>query len=210
MSIESKDVTGPRTAPIVDGHPGVASPQARKRGRLPGWVRFGTPIAILAIAALVESYIWIKNEGDGTFQVMLTWYTVPVFVLGLLVWWTFLSGFAWTIRLAGLGLLALASLALGFTFRLKEFSGNMVPHFESRWRPSAEQKAADYWQNETSRVSTDTSPVAKEAGAIEKLAIGLGDWPQFDGAHSAGLAPGVRIRIITARIADRIAAEPAR
>ena len=110
MSIESKDVPGaaaPTTnlAPVTGGSP--------RKSRLPRWVRFGTPIAILAIAAAVEAYIWIKNDGDGTQQVMLTWYTAPAFVFALLLWWTFLSGFAWTIRLASLGLLGFAILVFG-------------------------------------------------------------------------------------------------
>ncbi len=191
MSIESKDAP-PAAAPPANVFEGADTPQ-RKRSRLPRWFRFGTPIAILLIAAAVEAAIWGRTESDGTIQVMRTWYTAPAFAFALLLWWTFLSGFAWSTRLIGLGLLALAALSLGFTFRLKEFSGDMVPRFESRWQPSAEQRAADYWQNQSSEAPA-TSVATKEAGAVEKLAIGPGDWPQFDGALRDGLASNARIR----------------
>jgi outer membrane protein assembly factor BamB len=195
MSTESKDVTGLRAAPILEGSGEVTREQPRKRGPLPRWVRFGTPIAILAIGSTMEAYIWIKNDGDGTIQMMQTLtYTVPLFVLGLLAWWTFLSGFRWKTRLIGLGLIALASSAFGLTFRLKEFSGDMVPRFTLRWQRSAEQRAADYWQNETNAAPTSASSSGNTSAVIEKLTIAPGDWPQFDGANRDGLAQGVRIR----------------
>ena len=143
---------------------------------------------------MVEAFIWIRSEEDGTIQVMRTWYTAPAFALALVLWWTFLSGFAWKTRLAGLGLLVLSILVFGYNYRLKEFTGDMVPRFESRWQRSAEQKAAEYWKNAASSVSADTITGTKDAGAVEPLPIGPGDWSQFDGPHRDGLAPGVRIR----------------
>jgi outer membrane protein assembly factor BamB len=193
MSIESKDVPGAAT-PIAKNLASVTAESPRKKSRLPRWVRFGTPIAILIIATAVEAFIWIRSEEDGTVQVMRTWYTAPAFAFGLLLWWTFVSGFAWKTRLAGLGVLVLAILVFGYKYRLKEFSGDMVPRFESRWQRSAEQIAADYWKNQRSVVSTDTASGTKETGAVEPLTIGPGDWSQFDGPHRDGLAPGVRIR----------------
>jgi outer membrane protein assembly factor BamB len=191
MSIESKD----QVRPIVETTVRPTPPEnPRPRKPLPRWIRFGTPIALLAIGAAVEAFIWIHNAGDATRQVMLTWYTVPVFVLGLLACWTFLSGFRWKIRLSVLGVLAAGCLAFLGTFRLKEFSGDMVPHFESRWQESAEQKAADYWKNETSEVGAAISKETSSASVVESLAIGPGDSPQFDGPQRDGRAAGVRIR----------------
>jgi outer membrane protein assembly factor BamB len=177
MSIESKSATEPEPAT----GPEVASAPAAKRNRLPRWLRIGTPIALVAVGALVEAYIWTKYEGDGTAQVMRTWYTVPAFAFGLLLWWTFLSGLRWRTRLIGLGLLFVAGVSFRFAFRLKEFSGDMVPHFEARWERSAEDRAADYWQNQSGEVAA-----ASGKEAVEKLEIGRDDWPQFNGAHRDG------------------------
>ena len=151
MSVESKGVTGPN--PTAEEVTESRAPQPTKRNRLPRWVRVGTPIAILGIGAAIEAYIWTKYQDDSTQRVMRTWYTAPLFAFLLVLWWTFLSGFRWRIRLAGLGLLGVGVLAFGWMFRFKEFSGDMIPHFESRSRPSAEQRAADYWKNETSEAA---------------------------------------------------------
>lgn len=180
MSIESQHATEPETA----AEPNVTAAQTAKQSRLPRWVRIGTPIALVVVGALVEAYIWNKYEGDSTVQVMRTWYTVPSFAFGLLLWWTFLSGLRWRTRLIGLGLLFVAGIAFRLAFRLKEFSGDMVPHFEARWERSAEDRAAEYWQNQSSEVTALAA--GKEAAAVEKLENGPNDWPQFNGAHRDG------------------------
>ncbi|HXY35973.1 MAG TPA: PQQ-binding-like beta-propeller repeat protein [Planctomycetaceae bacterium] len=191
MSIESKGVTGPDTT--TGNISEITASRPAKRSRLPRWVRVGTPIAILVVGAAVETYIWNKYEDDATFQIMLTWYTVPLFVLGLLAWWTFFSGLRWKMRLVGLGLLVLAGVAFGLTFRLKEFSGDMIPHFEARWQPSAEQRAADYWKNATSEVTVPST--GQQSTVVEKLVIGPDDWPQFNGPRRDGCADSVRLRL---------------
>jgi outer membrane protein assembly factor BamB len=193
MSIESKDLTGPD--PMTGAIAEFSAARATTRSRLPRWVRFGTPIAIPALAAAIEAYIWNKYEDDATAQVMLTWYTVAAFVVGLLFWWTFLSGFRWRTRLVGLALVAVAGIAFGLTFRLKEFTGDMAPHFEVRWQRSAEQRAADYWQNQTNE-SAIAAPASgnKAASVVETLVIGPDDWPQFNGPRRDGCAVSVRIR----------------
>jgi outer membrane protein assembly factor BamB len=198
MSIESKGVTGRNSAaesnPPTEAVADFPGAQPTRRSRLPRWVRVGTPIGILAMGAVVEAFIWNKYQEDSTFQVMLTWYTAPFFVLLLLIWWTFLSGLRWGTRLAGLGLLAVAGTAFGSTFRLKEFTGDMVPHFQVRWQQSAEQRAADYWKNETSEVAMAAPSGKAGAAGVEKLEIGPQDWPQFNGPHRDGRADSVRVR----------------
>src|ERR1700691_4348646 len=89
-------VVEPRPAPVA----GSASTPAGPRRRFPTWVRFGIPLAILVIGTTLESLAWFRNAGDRTWQVMLTWYIVPPCAFLLLLWWTFLSGFAWKLRLA--------------------------------------------------------------------------------------------------------------
>jgi outer membrane protein assembly factor BamB len=72
----------------------------------------------------------------------------------------------------------------------------MVPQFESRWEPTAETKAADYWKTlDQSAPSVDTeqhlnSPTPPEA----KLAVSPLDWPQFEGPKRDGVARGVHVR----------------
>jgi len=191
MSTQLKNVS----VPIADEIAASTSKNPTTPSRLARWLRYGTPFAILALGAAAEAYILFKNAEDASVQVMLTWYAAPLIVLALLVWWTFLSGFRWTVRLTGVGLFLLSNIAFLGAFRLKEFSGNMVPSFEGRWQRSAEEKAADYWRGEASDVAA-TTPVTEQDRSIivEKLVVGPEDWPQFNGPHRDGRADSVRIR----------------
>jgi outer membrane protein assembly factor BamB len=184
MSVESKNTDTKSTTVAAAGGPQPGLPKRRR------WPRFATPIAIVVLGVAVEAYIWIHYEDDATRQVMLAWKTVPAFVLGLLIWWALRSGFRWKTRLVGLALVATMGVAFGAAFRLKEFSGDMVPHFEPRWQPSAEQRAADYWQSQAS--TAEASPT--QTAVIEPLAIGREDWPQFDGPHRDGRLDSVQVR----------------
>jgi outer membrane protein assembly factor BamB len=193
MSIESKDAVSKnaRTPTATDSADRAVAMPAVPRKRSSTW-RYCLLFAFLAFGVALEAYIWLHNAGDGTKQVMYTWYTAPALVLGLLLWWLFLSGFNWMTRLTGFGLFVVASASFLSAFRLKEFTGDMVPRFAPRWQRSAEQKAADYWQNETSEAASTTKGQAAST-VVEKLAIGPEDWPQFNGAHVDGRA-AVRIR----------------
>jgi outer membrane protein assembly factor BamB len=187
MSIQSKVEPGLKPGEIVP-----QSESARRPSRLPRWIRYGMPIAILSIGGGLEAYFWIQND-DATRRVMLSFYTIPATLLGLLVWWTFFSGIRWTVRLAVLGVLVVGFVAFDYQYRFKEFRGDMVPIFEARWREPAEQKAAEYWKNQGSEVSASSNG-GKADSAVEPLGIGPGDSPQFDGTQRDGRVPGVRIR----------------
>jgi outer membrane protein assembly factor BamB len=188
MSIQSKIEPG-----VKSGEGVQQSEQPRRRSRLSRWLRYGMPIAILGIGGGIEAYFWMQNSDDSTRQVMLSYYTIPPMLLGLLVWWTFFSGIRWTVRSAVLGVLVIGFAGFVYKYRLKEFRGDMVPVFEGRWLQSAEKKAADYWQNQGSQVSASTKG-EKTSSAVEPLVISPGDSPQFDGAQRDGRVPGVRIR----------------
>jgi outer membrane protein assembly factor BamB len=166
------------------------SPSSRPR-RLPAWVRFGIPFAILVGGTILESVAWTRNAGDATWQVMLTWYIVPPCLFLLLLWWLFLSGFAWKARLAVVGVGAAALVGFFTVYRFKEFSGDMVPRFESRWQESAEQKAADYWKNQATFNPSGSMRTAMQAADFP---VKAGDWAQFEGPHRDGIASGVRVR----------------
>ena len=188
MSIQSKVEPGVKPDEIVQHNE-----QPRRRSRLPRWIRYGMPIAILVLGGCIEAFFWIQNADDATRRVMFSFYTIPPMLLGLLVWWTFFSGIRWTVRLAILGVLVVGFASFVYKYRLKEFRGDMVPIFEGRWLQSSEKKAADYWQNQGSQVSAPTKG-GKATSAVEPLAIRPGDSPQFDGLQRDGRVTGVRIR----------------
>jgi outer membrane protein assembly factor BamB len=178
MSIESKD-----QASVTPTEAVPPSERPKRRSRLPRWVRFGLPIAILGVGGGLEAYFWAQNADDATRQVMLTWYTVPSTFFCLLAWWTFFSGVRWRFRLAAWGVLIAAGSWFVYTHRLVGFRGDMVPIFESRQQKASERRAADYF-----------ATAEKSSAVVKKLAIGPGDSPQFDGPHRDGRIEGVRIR----------------
>jgi outer membrane protein assembly factor BamB len=180
-------VVDPRPAPVS----GLAPTPAGPRRRFPSWVRFGVPLAILVVGTTLESLAWFRNAGDATWQVMLTWYIVPPCCFLLLLWWVFLSGFAWKLRLAVVGVGAAAVVGFFTFYRFKEFSGDMVPHFESRSKVSAEQKAVDYWKSQN---APPKSAGAAKATQVADFPVKPGDWAQFEGPHRDGIASGVRVR----------------
>jgi outer membrane protein assembly factor BamB len=192
MSIESEVAASPARTTNTGTESTAIVPS--KRGPLPRWIRVGTPVVMLVLAGAVEASIWHKYEDDATSRVMLTWYTVAVLVLGLLIWWTLLSGLRWSTRVMGLAVIPIASLAFGLTFRLKEFTGDMAPVFEIRWQPSAEQRSAGYWQNQASGEERATPAAGKTlTTVVEPVLIRPDDWPQFNGPHRNGRADSVRV-----------------
>jgi outer membrane protein assembly factor BamB len=164
---------------------------------LPSWIRFGIPLVIVVGGTLLETLAWRRHAGDSTFQVMLTWYIVPPTIILFGLWWLFLSGFAWKVRLAVFGAVAAGAAAFFGFFRLKEFSGDMVPRFESRWQETAEQRAADYWKNLGTPAPTADGHANSHAASDQQVAefpVKPGDWAQFEGPNRDGIAHGVRVR----------------
>ncbi len=204
MPTESQPVkpTTQRTADSDQPAGNAAESPAKVPGRprrLPSWVRFGVPLVIVGGATILESLAWVRNSGDATQQVMLSWYILPASTFLFVLWWLFLSGFAWKLRLAVFGVTAAAVAAFFVGFRFKEFRGDMVPHFESRWQESAEQKAADYWKSQGAPAPAanghpGAGSSAEPSKQVAEFPVKPGDWPQFEGPNRDGIAHGVRVR----------------
>lgn len=181
----------------ADAEPSSQATLQGRRRRLPNWLRYGILLIIVGGTAALETFVWIRNTGDATMQVMLTWYIVPAAVFLVLLWWLFLSGFTWKVRLSLFGAAVLAVIALRLCFRLKEFRGDMVPRFESRWQASAEEKAADYWKSQgtvTPVAESRGGPTSTRSGQVADFPVKPGDWAQFEGPNRDGIARGVRLR----------------
>jgi outer membrane protein assembly factor BamB len=203
MLTDSSQPSKPTTRVSAGSKPAAGSaPESlavtpRRPRRVPSWVRFSVPVIIVGGAAILESLAWFRNSGDATMQVMLSWYILPASVFLFVLWWLFLSGFAWKLRLAVFGVVAAGVVAFFSYFRLKEFRGDMVPRFESRWQESAEQKAADYWKSHGALSPTADRTPNSSAEHLTKVAdfpVKPGDWAQFEGPNRDGIAHGVRVR----------------
>jgi len=187
------------TPPPATAEPPAASgsPSPGRRRGLPSWVRYGSLAIIVGGGAILESYAWIHHSDDSTLRVMRTWQIVPTTVFLFLLWWLFLSGIGWKLRLGLFGIGVAAVVGFISCYRLKEFSGDMVPRFAWRWQDSAEQKAADYWKAQTTATSAaEVQSTSKAAGTkqVADFPVKPGDWAQFDGPNRDGIAHGVRVR----------------
>jgi len=131
---------------------------------------------------------WIFRE-NSTFAKMAGLIIVLSNIFLQLLWWTFLSGWSWRVRLTGLGLLAAGLAVLAAVFRLDGADGDMMPRFAYRWSPSRDELAANYFNENAAPVA----PAAEEE-TLPELTITSADWPGFRGAKRDGIVRDLRIR----------------
>lgn len=149
--------------------------------------------AILAIAIVAQSILWIRWLEDPTFFKMSVLFVWPAALFALLIWWTFFSGWSWRVRLGTIG--AIGALLVGFfaTYRL-EWDGAMVPRrLVLRSQKSAEDIAREYLKKQASSAAKTTEP-SENAEAAGKLVVSEGDWPGFRGPLHDGIVQGGLLR----------------
>ncbi len=119
---------------------------------------------------------------------------------GLLVlWWLFLSRARWTLRLAGLGALALLAGTARLTLRIRGVTGDLIPIVETRWawaaatpaptRPSPNPEpplVATQTEGPSSASAGVSAPGNHESGSGSRRRI-PGDHPQFLGQNRNGI-----------------------
>ena len=142
--------------------------------------RWRFPIALLIFATIALILLWTRAAEDTSQQVLATWYVALVTTFLLLVWWALFSRLRWKIRWAGLGGLAL-TVALFFSlFRYAGQTGDFRPRFEWRFAKTAQERAADYFESQTT-----AAPVTSADGRLE---ITPTDWPGYRGPNRDGQA----------------------
>lgn len=154
----------------------------------PRGVRFWFPMAIAVLAGITHTAVYVWADGDLSIingLGMVIWLLAGLVVT---VWFLFFSGAPGKIRLAGLGLLGLAFVALVVLFRWDGQTGDFVPKFAFRFARSAEERAAEYFESESS------DSTFSDIQASERLEISDADWPRFAGANEDQIVRGVAIR----------------
>ena len=154
-------------------------------------VRWRFPLIVVVLAATGHVVGWWRAEDDISLRViygMLNWMTA---VLVTLVWWTFFSGACWRTRCAGLGV-PIAAIALFLVlFRMEGQSGDFIPHFSFRFAPSAEDRAAEYFDSLDPGLESAVASAAADSVRIELTAA---DWPRFGGLNQDHIVHNVRLR----------------
>jgi len=134
---------------------------------------------------------------DGTYRVMFLLPAVFGLPLGLLLWWTFLSGLRWKLRLWGLAFVVATVGTFFYYYRVTGFYGQMIPILEARSTPTATERATAYWKSTAVDQQSDqpaddekpnTSPIDND------LEIATDDWPAARGAKRDGIVTGLALR----------------
>ncbi|MEQ8851785.1 PQQ-binding-like beta-propeller repeat protein [Gimesia sp.] len=147
--------------------------------------KWGLAVLVIGIAAMVIQ--WFRLAPDRTYQVFSVYEGNRNLVVGLLIWWMFVSGVAWKTRFKGLLGVVLAFVLFFTVVRVESFEGDMVPRFQFRFMPTAEQRAVEYFEQ------ADNSANQKSESAETLVALEA-DWPGYRNALRDGIARDQQIR----------------
>lgn len=168
--------------------------------------------AVLAVAALVLAFAWLTDERPQQLRVTLTMIALGLTGALLGLWFVAFSRLAPRVRLAGLGAM-LAAVALFFgLFRVRGFSGDLIPIVESRWAPPpalptapttlppAPTPAPSLAATPASAAASSAAPppgVDAPAPATVAPTGPAPSWPQFMGPDRDSVLPGPRLADFT-------------
>ena len=152
---------------------------------------------ILFVACLAQSALWAMWWEDPTHFKMSVLFVWPATLFALTIWWVFLSGWTWRVRLGCVAFLV--ALFVGFlnVYRL-EWDGDMVPRrFVLRSKPTGEEVARQYLKQRSAVVpSTERETQDSQSNVSEPrpLIATEGDWPGFRGPQRDGIVRGGSLR----------------
>ncbi|MCZ6676145.1 MAG: PQQ-binding-like beta-propeller repeat protein [Candidatus Poribacteria bacterium] len=136
------------------------------------------PLAIIVtLTILAVVFIWMSEPSQRQQQVLKTVEALFISFLFILLWLLFFSRLRWKIRiisLAVIGMMAVLSVAL---FRVRGFSGDLVPILEWRW---------------TQRSPAESVPTA--LGKTDETSwLSPHDYPQFLGPQRNATVRGIKL-----------------
>lgn len=162
-------------------------------------LRWKLGLAILLFCVVVHTGFWIAFSQDGTFQIMIAWGTVSFTAFMAVLWWTFLSGVKWSVRLSGIAALVATVVLFMVAVEVEGYQGDMVPRLRLRWSPSREEVFESYWKSvegtKNKSAVVQTSEGSSNAETILELPITEDDWPGFRGPQRDGIVRGGGVKI---------------
>ena len=136
-------------------------------------LRWLPAVIIVALTILAIILLWIVDAPQRQWRVLQTVLVLMLSFLLMLLWLLFFSRLRWKVRLLAFGAIVLILLLSTALFRVKGFSGDLVPLLEWRWSGSAAESLMG---------STPTT-----LGGASK------DYPQFLGPHRNGTVQGLKL-----------------
>ena len=167
---------------LQESVPASSEPQPKRKFR---W-KWGLGVFLLGIGAII--YQWFQLAPDRTYQVFAVFFGIRNLLIGMLIWWLFISGVSWKTRIKGL-LGTIFIFVLFFSLlRVESFEGDMVPRFRIRFLPTSEQRAENYFEQ--------TGHNSEVNGEVSKVALNVSsrDWPAYRGANRDGVVHDQKIR----------------
>ncbi|MFK7778822.1 MAG: PQQ-like beta-propeller repeat protein [Gimesia sp.] len=158
---------------------------AQLPGRKLRW-KWGLGVFLVGIFAII--YQWIQLAPDRTYQVIAVYFGIRNLLIGMLVWWLFISGVSWKTCFKGLLGTAIVFVLFFSLLRVERFEGDMVPRFQIRFLPTSEQRAEKYFEQ------TENNSEAKINPAKVALNRSPGDWPAYRGTNRDGVVHDQKIR----------------
>ena len=128
-------------------------------------------IVVLTVLALI--LIWSIDAPHRQSRVFQTVLLLMLSFLLMLLWLLFFSRLQWKVRLLAFGAVVLILFLSVALFRMKGFSGDLVPLLEWRWSGQAAESL--------------TGETATGLGTFSK------DYPQFLGPHRNGTVRGIKL-----------------
>ncbi|MCE2394912.1 PQQ-like beta-propeller repeat protein [Candidatus Poribacteria bacterium] len=136
-------------------------------------IRWLPVVIIVALAILAIILLWSVDAPHRQSRVLHTVLVLMLSFLLMLLWLLFFSRLRWKVRLLAFGAVVLIILLSTMLFRVKGFSGDLVPLLEWRWG----EKAAE----------------SLMGNAPTTLGGASKDYPQFLGPHRNGTVQGIKL-----------------
>ena len=136
-------------------------------------IRWLPAVIIVALTILAIILLWIVDAPHRQSRVLQTVLVLILSFLLMLLWLLFFSRLRWKVRLLAFGAIVLILFPLTVLFRVKGFSGDLVPLLEWRWG----EKAAESLMG--------SAPTT--LGTFSK------DYPQFLGPRRNGTVQGIKL-----------------
>ncbi|QDT98808.1 PQQ-binding-like beta-propeller repeat protein [Gimesia aquarii] len=150
-------------------------------------LRWKWGLAILFAGIGFTIYQWFQLAPDRTYQVFAVYGGIRNIFIGLLIWWMLISGISWKVRFKGLLGTILFFVLFFSLLRVESFEGDMVPRFQFRFLPTAEQRAEKYFEQ--------AAKMPQESNADSStLEVSSEDWPAYRGSERDGIVRDQKIR----------------
>lgn len=189
------------------------------------------PAAVLALLTLLAlALVWGTGDRAQQQNVTLTMVTLGLAGLLLFLWFVAFSRLAARVRMAGALALVAAVAAFFALFRVRGFSGDLVPIVESRWSappslpmapvttpaaPIAEAPAPSSVPEPSGGIpEAGAAPASAAAAVAEPPAVAAPapapapGWPQFMGPNRDATLPGPRLADFASRAPRRLWSQP--